>query len=259
MLHAMKQLGTIVVLSLALIACKGGGEASRGKPAERTPVAPTPAPAAPAPVAPAPVAPAPVAPAAVPAAAFLASADEAVADGAAPVALAGGRASVAVVTRPGAHGPVAIRAVVDGKRVELFAATTGDCGGGTVIETDARDGAAVIKLGQLSYTSCDDDTRGLAARDIDSHVECARLTWSEAKGAVDVERSPKVVDDDALPGWCREATAAAPAPAAAAAPAAAGTENVCCENEVSGPEWHARTECEVNDWKIVDDSRCPKP
>lgn len=129
------------------------------------------------------------------------------ADGA-PLVLAGGKATVAVVAQPGAHGPVVVRAIVDGKRVDLFSTTTGDCGGGTVVEAAEVDGAVVVELGQVSYTDCDDDAEREADADIDSHLECAKLAWSPASSTVEVTRTPRVGDDSELPDWCTAEIAA---------------------------------------------------
>lgn len=118
------------------------------------------------------------------------------------LSLAGGRAWVALVHGPGEHGPVAVRAIVDGKRVELFGTSTGDCYGGTIAAAFSRDGAVVVQLGQVGYPGCGDDTEGMADPDVTTHVECARLTWSPDRGQVELTRTPPVDDPDAVPTWC---------------------------------------------------------
>jgi hypothetical protein len=164
--------------------------------------------------------------------------------------LSGGRAQLALVALPGPHAPVAVRATVDGKVSELFTVATGDCGGGNITGLSSAGDAVIVVLGQMSYSDCDDETEGDDDADIDSHVECARLTWSPATSSIEVQRSEPVAYEGDLPAWCRgEGDADA---------SAATGDDVCCDTDVDGPEWHHRTECEVNDWAVLPAGRCPE-
>lgn len=151
--------------------------------------------------APAKSAPAKSAPAKPPAAsAFVTGSETAAAEDVVAV----GDAHVALVATGAAHNTVVVRSLLAGKPADVTRVATGDCSGGTIAELwTAKDGTVVAKLGQLSYSSCDDDAEGVKKPDLDSHVECVALSWDAAGKKVTVaKKSPRAKSDTDLPAWC---------------------------------------------------------